>query len=497
LFPQKHVVYIFFLCFLALSWNLRETPFFPFAFAAAIITFTAYALKFNWRELLPGAAILAAVLGLVAFLRPSAELPPKVAWIKEGHSNQRVAILEDWETVNLKDENVDIGDYVTPQGELLLKNNSLKAKLERLRFRAYKTIEENIDYPISSVVGACTLGIRYELPAPLKGYFSLSGLYHFLAISGLHVGVVIGALAGLLKVLRFKKPLTVASLLILPLMPLTGLPPSAVRAYLFTLLISIGIESFRKVSPLYILGWVMLITIVFDRFNLSAALSFAAVGGILLAVEGEGGKVEKWIKVVLAPLLFTLPIILYIFGTVNTLSWISTLLVGFIFTPFLISSFASQVTLFKFPEINNFTQLLGELFIRATQASFNHTKWGIIHSEIPLFLAGITFLAILALALWRVRLTLIPPALLLIYAGFNQTIVEGIELHLKGWKLNSFKFIATEGQRYRNCTIYGSYVMPATRKLLFHNRLIDERLKKLKKASNTGKIPPAKKRKES
>jgi len=479
---RKEVLYVYFLSFGVLTFKSSGSPYFPFLLTATVILFIAYALRFRWQELLPGALIVAAISGLLSLLSPQQTQTNRVEWIKELPNHRRVAILEGGERVRLKDGRVEVGDLIDGEGELLVKNDSLLAELQRLRYRLYRKVEERIDYPVSAVVGACTLGVRHELPYSTRGYFALSGLYHFLAISGLHVGIVIGALAGLLKLLKLRRPVTTASLLILPLMPLTGLPPSAVRAYLFTFLLGLGIEEFRKVSPLYLLGVVMLLTALLGRFNLSAALSFLAVGGILLQLEGEESRAVKSLKVAVAPLLFTLPAILHAFGTVNSASWISTAVVGFIFTPFLILSFLSQVTLFKVELVNSATQLLGELFIRATQLSFFKTKWWIIHSEISLTLAGLTLLAVLALVLaGRERLSLLPPALLLLYAAFNQTVIRGEELKVEGWRLNSFRFVATEGQRYEECRIYGTFVMPATRKLLFKSSLIDERVKELER----------------
>jgi len=475
---KKPVLYILFLALLALTFKLLNTPFFFPVLLGCIITFIGYASRFKWKELIPGAIPVVILSSAQLMLSIPYPVHSRVIWIKEYSENHRVAVTENWKWIRIKEgENVEVGDVINEDGRILVKGSGISVALERLRYRLYRELEEAVDYPISAVAGACTLGIRFELPPSLKGYFSLSGLYHFLAISGLHIGIVMGALAGLLKLLRLPRPLTAASLIMLPLMPLTGLPPSALRAYLFIFLIALGVEEFRKITPLYLLGVVFLLTVLFGKFNLSAALSFAAVGGILLSIEGEGSRIEKSIKVAVAPMLFTLPIVLYVFGTVNVMSWLTTLLVGFIFTPFLVSVFLMEITLYRIETINRVVELLGQLFIKATQVSFHYTRWAIIHSEISLFLAGITYIACLVLYLWgRVRFILIPPALLLVYAIFNQTAITGKELHLKGWKLNSFRFISTEGQRYRDCKIYGTYVMPATRKLLFRNRLIDERL---------------------
>jgi len=431
------------------------------------------------RELLPGILVLIPLLFLSNLFVHEGKTGNvrKVLWVKEYKDNYRVAVLQGWKYVRLKEE-AEPGDLVNLKGKLVKKP---EFSLDRFRYHLYRKIENSIDYPISALVGATTLGFRYELPASVKGYFALSGIYHFLAISGLHVGIVVGALALIFKLLKFRKPLTAASLVILPLMPLTGLPPSAFRSYLFMFLLALGLETYRKITPLYLLGFVMLFTVLTGKFNLSAALSFGAVGGILLAVEGEGGKMIKSIKASFAPMFFTLPIVLNVFGTFNPLSWLTTLLAGFLFTPFLIGAFLMQVTLEKVSVINGITEFLGYQFILSSHYLFKLTKWSITHYEAPLWLAGTTLLICLFLALFTKPVySFIPPVLLSLFALIHPTVVSGVRLELPGWKLNSFYFISTEGQKYRNSILEASYVFPATRKLLFRNKLVDIRLKRFR-----------------
>ncbi len=444
-----------------------------------------YALRFKVRELIPGTIVLTLLLAISSQFTPSEDEEirnaKKVLWIKEYRDNYKAAILEGWKYVKLKEE-AEPGDYVDLEGKVVKNPNF---SLEKLRYRLYRRIEESIDYPISALIGATTLGFRYELPASVKGYFALSGIYHFLAISGLHVGIVVGAIALLFKALKLKKPLTAASISILPLMPLTGLPPSALRSYLFMLLLAVGLESFRKITPLYLLGIVMLFTVLTGKFNLSAALSFSAVGGILVAIEGEGGKLSKTIKASFAPMLFTLPIVLNVFGTFNPMSWLTTLLAGILFTPFLIGAFLTQVTLEKVLLINQITEFLGYQFIRSSHYLFELTKWSLTHYEAPLWVAGTTMLLMLFLSLFtRPVYSFLPPVCLAFISLIHPTMVSGVKVELPGWKLNSFHFISTEGQKYRNSVLEANYVFPATRKLLFRNRLVDIRLKKFRTKSN-------------
>ncbi|WP_165863656.1 ComEC/Rec2 family competence protein [Phorcysia thermohydrogeniphila] len=413
-------------------------------------------------------------LAFFSLFRPIAS-PDRVVWISERSENLKLALLENGKRVRLRDD-VKIGDIVDGSGHLLTEGNRLYRFLPNLRHSLYRKVEENVDYPISTVVGAVTLGVRYELPYAVKGYFLLSGLYPFLAISGLHVGIVIGALAGLLKLLKVKRPLTKATLSILPLMPLTGLPPSAVRAYLFMLFISLGIENYRKVSPLYLLSVVFLVAVITSGISLSAVLSFSAVAGILLLSSSGGSRITKLLKVSIAPFLFTLPVVLYTFGTVNFLSPINSIIAGFLFSPFLILSFLSEVTLFKLDFLVRALEFAGFYFLKVSQFLFNLTKSFVFYFKVPFWLSGVCMVLMLTLILaGRRNLLLVPPVLLLAYALFTSSTIEGKKIEIEGWRLNSFRFISTEGRVLRNCQIYSSYVLPVTRKFLPENELIDKR----------------------
>lgn len=472
---QKHVVYIFFLSFFALSFKKFGTPYFPYLLTATLILFLNYVIRFKLMELFPGVLVVLPFLIVPHFVKPEGNGGlSKVLWVKEYKDNYKVAVLEGWKYVRLKD-NAEPGDLVNSKGEVVKRP---LFSLNRFRFHLYQRIEESLDYPISALAGAVTLGFRYELPASVKGYSALSGIYHFLAISGLHVGIVVGALALLFKLLRMRKPLTLASICILPLMPLTGLPPSALRSYLFMFLLAVGLENYRKITPLYLLGVVMLFTVLTGKFNLSATLSFSAVAGILLAVEGEGGKFIKSVKASFAPMFSTLPIVLTTFGTFNPLSWLTTLLAGFLFTPFLIGTFLMEITLEKIPVVNAITEFLGYQFILSAHYLFSLTKWSLTHYEAPLWLSGVTMLLMLFLSLFSKPVyAFIPPFLLVLYSLIFPTVISGVRVEFPGWKLNSFYFVSTEGQKYRNSVLEASYVFPATKKLLFRNTLFDNRLK--------------------
>ena len=472
---EKHTTYIFFLSFLIVAIQNSGKSCFVFCLLAAFILLVYYWFKFKLSELLPGTVIALFVFIFFKFLSP-VENPERVVWITERWNDTKIALLLDGSRIPVED-NVKIGDIVNESGRIIQKGSSIFYLLPNLRLRIYRKLEENIPYPVSSVAGGATLGVRREIPDAVKSYFLLSGLYPFLAISGLHIGIVIGSIAFVLRLFSLKKPLTKASLVVLPLMPLTGLPPSAVRAYLFTLFVSLGIENFRKVSPYYLLGVILFLTAVTESISIGAVLSFLAVGGILVIIDSVKSKVLKLLLFPVAPALFTLPVVLSNFGTFNLMSVVNSQIAGFIFVPFLIVTFLAEVTLFKFDFINETVEVLGSIFIQLSQKLFFFTKDFILYSRVSLWISGAVLIMMFFFLLSKKKLlSFLPPFLLLVYAFLSPVTVTDRTFTVDGYKLNSSWFISTEGQSYRNCLIYSDYVLPYTKKCLCRNKLVDKRV---------------------
>lgn len=472
---EKHTLYIFFVAFLLLFLTSFEADYSFFFLLAAFLVALFYTLRFKAVELLTAfpAVFILFFISLLIHGKPESG---KVVWIRVCGDDCKVVLTENRRSIKVCDNSVEIGDTVDEKGNVVKKGNPLLSFIPRLRYSFYRKVEENLDYPVSAVVGAVTLGVRYEIPYGVKGYVLLSGNYPYLAISGLHVGIVVGFLGLILKVFRVRRPLTKASVAVLPLMPLTGFPPSAVRAYVFMFLIALGLENYRRVDPIYLLGVVLVITTVFQGVSLSSALSFSAVCGILLFLRGSEPVWKRTFAAAVASFFYTLPLVLANFGTVNVLSFLTSAVTGFFFVPFLILSFVSALTQFKVELLNRITDWSGYIFLYLNRELFFLTRFAVFHFEAGKVLTAITLLSMLFLILLGYRrLTLLPPVLMLIFGFLNPIEVVGKKLEVEGWRLNSFSFVSTDGQKYRGCKIYGDYVFPVTREFLFRNKVIDKR----------------------
>ncbi len=140
-----------------------------------------------------------------------------------------------------------------------------------------------------SVINALLLGQRQNIDRELFGHYKNAGAVHILAISGLHVGVLLFLLNFLLKpVERIKNGKLIKLILVIFLLWsfafLAGLSASVVRAVTMFSAIAIGIYSKRKLSLINALILSMFFLLLFNPFYLFEAgfqLSYLAVFFIL------------------------------------------------------------------------------------------------------------------------------------------------------------------------------------------------------------------------
>ncbi len=159
-----------------------------------------------------------------------------------------------------------------------------------LRNRMIRAVNGLLPPDQASLLVALTLGARSDIPRQTTEAFQASGTYHILAISGLNVSILAGALFFLLKAVRV--PLRPSALLSMGLITfyaaLAGGSVSVVRAavmadvYLLGLVLDREADSFNTLalSALGLLLWQPLFL-----FDVGSQLTFVATGAILVAVD--------------------------------------------------------------------------------------------------------------------------------------------------------------------------------------------------------------------
>lgn len=151
-------------------------------------------------------------------------------------------------------------------------------------------VTSGMDIDAQAIIVASTLGDRSLLRPETRELYAAAGASHLLALSGLHLSIIVGFFVTLLNarfvMSRWRPWLGGAVVLFIWLYAfVAGLPTSLVRASLMTTLFLIGALQQRYVHPLHWLvltALVMLILRPVYLFDVGAQLSFAAVAGIVV-----------------------------------------------------------------------------------------------------------------------------------------------------------------------------------------------------------------------
>jgi competence protein ComEC len=181
-------------------------------------------------------------------------------------------------------------------------------------------------YPSSALMEALLVGSREEVPTSLHEAFRRTGSLHILALSGLHVTVIFGVFAGLLRFL--KRPVltfAIAAAVLAGYQFVAGFLPSLLRATIMILVGGAARFLDRDGEPLGLLslsGILVLLGDPWQAYSLSFQLSYLALAGILLVgplvQRPLEGRLPRFLLVPLAMSVgaqaATLPLVVAAFG---------------------------------------------------------------------------------------------------------------------------------------------------------------------------------------
>ncbi|MBC5788035.1 ComEC/Rec2 family competence protein [Clostridium facile] len=222
---------------------------------------------------------------------------------------------------------------------------SFQAMLFQLRDRIIQVFEEHLQPEQAAVLSGMLLGQKEKIPYSVTESFRLAGYSHMLAVSGLHLSILMALIIGTLSKIRV--PRKVSSLLgivfIFLFALLTGCSPSVVRAGIMMGAILIGKLMDAKADSVNSLGLaagLILIISPFSILNLSFLLSFSATFGLVLLARPLSKRIFEKIKlksslvrflvegfsVGVSATIFTIPVIVASFSQFVWVSPISNLL---------------------------------------------------------------------------------------------------------------------------------------------------------------------------
>lgn len=163
---------------------------------------------------------------------------------------------------------------------------SVRGWLAALRHRLTLQLTAHMGPTLGGYAAAMLIGTRELIPVNERDAFSRVGVAHLLSISGLHVGILAGMIAWLLR--RSKKRglvFGITAAVLFAYAMLTGFNAPVVRAALLVIFHQAGRLMKRRVNGLWTLSLAMLVMLLHRPAQLMDAgfqLSYAAVLGLML-----------------------------------------------------------------------------------------------------------------------------------------------------------------------------------------------------------------------
>jgi len=196
-----------------------------------------------------------------------------------------------------------------------------------------------IDSPYDSLLIGMLLGEKTYLPSEVKDVFIESGIMHILAISGLHIGIIVFALFIFFNFLHIPKRIKIISIIVILIMyaSITGFRPSVVRASIMFSLLIIGklINRRRNLyTSLFLAALIILLINPLILYDAGFLLSFVVTFFIIYLspiFQELFFRITDWIRkplsVSIAAWLGIFPLSAYFFYKVSLIAIITNIVI--------------------------------------------------------------------------------------------------------------------------------------------------------------------------
>lgn len=204
--------------------------------------------------------------------------------------------------------------------------------------RAKNFYRENLDERNSKLMSSIVLADRTLMEEGEKDRFNTLGMSHILAVSGLHIGVLLIFLEGIIKGLTKNKKLTdiLVTALIFFYIVTIGMPISALRAFLFYLLYkgNIYLKKDLDLKKIYFLSLSIILFInPMAIYSLSLLMSYGAIFGLVFVYPvldsgiAGSGLVKKSLLGTSSIIISLFPLINYYFDGFSLLVFLTNLII--------------------------------------------------------------------------------------------------------------------------------------------------------------------------
>ena len=236
--------------------------------------------------------------------------------------------------------------------------NKAASYIIKIRDGIKNIIQQNSPKDAGSIITALTIGDKSYISQELADNYRTSGLAHFLAISGMHMGIIAILVFFLIRTALFplgagrydlRKPAAIISILFtFAYFLISGQSVSCIRAFVMTTIILLGVLLNRRAISLRLWAFAILVVVIITPEAVVSPgflMSFSAVLGLVSFYENNAIRLHNWFNkrsipgkigtyllgVVITDLvatIMTIPYSLYYFQQLSTYTTLGNLLAG-------------------------------------------------------------------------------------------------------------------------------------------------------------------------
>lgn len=231
--------------------------------------------------------------------------------------------------------------------EITNKGDFVLSAVRNVREYIRKMLFNNLDYKEASTLCALIFGDRSYFSDEFYNNVKAAGVSHIMVVSGMHLAIIISIILNAVESFIYNKYLKAVAIVavVLLLTALCGFTMSMLRAGITYLFMALSLILNRKGTPENTLGTAVTTLLIFSPFaifSVAYQLSVLSTFGILVIAmpivnfiretKIIKSKIVFWlfscILLTLSAMLTTLPIAIYVFGYVSTVSLFSNLLIA-------------------------------------------------------------------------------------------------------------------------------------------------------------------------
>lgn len=169
----------------------------------------------------------------------------------------------------------------------LLRKNSMLCKIFKVKIKLNKYIDENYSDTASGFLKTLLLGETNEIEKEIKEDFTKANISHILAISGMHISIIILVIKNIMRILKFDQRLEkiFLNLLIICYIFFIDYPISAIRVAITQIILLITFFTNRKSNFYNTISITLFIILLLNPYNIESTatqLSFGGICGIYL-----------------------------------------------------------------------------------------------------------------------------------------------------------------------------------------------------------------------